>query len=111
MLASAATGGSRAMMFFSLAVVVVGFSFVTPSLNSLISRRSDPARQGAILGVSQGVSALARIAGPMAGATLYHIHLTWPFWLAAALVAIGLVLLRVAAQTGHDYVEGEGTVL
>jgi len=34
----------------SLAVSVFGFAFMTPSVQALISRRSDPARQGEVLG-------------------------------------------------------------
>ena len=32
-----------------------------PSLNAMLSRRSDPTRQGAIMGVGQSISSLARI--------------------------------------------------
>ena len=52
-------------------IEVSGFAFMTPSLQSLISRRSDPAKQGGILGVSQGVSALARIIGPLVAVPLF----------------------------------------
>jgi MFS family permease len=54
-----------------LAIAVCGFAFLTPSVQSLISRRSDPAKQGEILGVNQSASALARILGPLVGLTLF----------------------------------------
>src|SRR5690606_36706233 len=50
-----------------LPLVVTGFAFVTPAVQALISRRSDPARQGEILVLSQSASAMARILGPLAG--------------------------------------------
>ena len=56
----------------SLAVAVVGFAFLTPSAQALISRRTDPARQGEVLGVNQSASALARILGPVMGLGLYE---------------------------------------
>ena len=41
---------SPTWLMVGLTIVVAGFAFITPSLNSLISRRSDPHRQGGILG-------------------------------------------------------------
>ena len=52
---------SLSSLLVGLAVIVTGFAFVNPSLNSLLSRRSDPARQGGILGIGQSISSLARI--------------------------------------------------
>src|SRR5207248_1766428 len=60
-----------AMGVFTLAVT--GFAFLTPSVQALISRRSDPARQGEILGVNQSASALARILGPMVALPLFTV--------------------------------------
>jgi MFS family permease len=57
----------------SLTVAVMGFAFLTPSAQALISRRSDPARQGEILGVNQSAAAMARILGPIFGLTLYQL--------------------------------------
>ena len=62
-LAWATISHSWTLLFIATGVSVGGFAFTTPSLSALISRRSDPQRQGGIMGVSQGVSALARIAG------------------------------------------------
>ena len=77
-----------------------------PSLNSLISRRSDPAQQGGVLGVTQSVSSLARILGPMIGIPLHGRGIGLPYWLATGLMALGLVLVIVAARGGRDYRHG-----
>ena len=80
----------------SLAVAVFGFAFVTPSLQALISRRSDPARQGEVLGVNQSFSALARILGPLVGLTVFTVPGTrnvLPYALASALLLIVVGLL------------------
>src|SRR5206468_722843 len=88
-----------AMAVFTVAVI--GFAFLTPSVQALISRRSDTARQGEILGVNQSASALARILGPMVALPLFTVassHIL-PYVLGAALMAGAFVLsLRIV----HD---------
>ena len=54
-----------------MTLAVVGFAFMTPSVQSLISRHTDLTRQGEVLGVNQSASALARILGPFLGLTLF----------------------------------------
>src|SRR5262249_48250949 len=49
---------------FSLTLAVVGFALLTPSAQALVSRRSDPERQGEVLGVNQSAASMARILGP-----------------------------------------------
>jgi len=94
---------SLGLTLVALAVVVSGFAFMTPSINSLISRRSDPARQGGILGVSQSISSLARILAPIAGNALLPIDATYPLWMAAVLMAAGGGIVLLAARGGRDY--------
>ena len=81
--------------FISLAIGVVGFAFMTPSIQALISRRSDPNRQGEVLGVNQSFSALARILGPALGPVLFYAHFSHvlPYLSAAVLLALVLALL------------------
>jgi MFS transporter, DHA1 family, tetracycline resistance protein len=119
LLAQAATRTSLTMLLVGLAVVVSGFAFITPSLNSLLSRWSDPRKQGGILGVGQSISSLARIFGPMAGIPLFESRelaarlnvppAALPLGLAAVLMALGLILIVMAARTGRDYVVHEAT--
>jgi MFS transporter, DHA1 family, tetracycline resistance protein len=94
---------SLGLLLTVLAVIVSGFAFMTPSVNSLVSRRSDPARQGAILGVGQSVNALARIVGPAVGIPLFRLDMAYPTWMAMVLMAIGGVLVLSAARSGRDY--------
>jgi MFS transporter, DHA1 family, tetracycline resistance protein len=91
------------LLFTSLFFVVSGFSFITPALNSLISRRSDPAQQGRILGVSQSVNSLARILGPLVGNILLVRHLSAPYMVALALIVVGGGLVLVAGRQGKDF--------
>lgn len=114
LLAQAATMVSVTLLLVSLAVIVVGFAFITPSLNSLLSRWSDPNKQGGILGIGQSISALARIMGPMAGVPLFEnrklaesLGMTsaapLPLLMATALMAVGLVLVVIATRRGRDF--------
>jgi hypothetical protein len=80
-------------LYASMPVCVIGFSALTPSLQSLLSRRSDASEQGGILGVGQGVAALSRILGPVAGIMLFERSSTYPYLCGAALMAFGLFLI------------------
>lgn len=81
--------------FLALAFGVIGFAFLTPSAQALISKRSDPARQGEVLGVNQAFSALARILGPVTGTVLFFAldsHVL-PYLTSAVLLAGVMALL------------------
>jgi DHA1 family tetracycline resistance protein-like MFS transporter len=67
-------GALLTLTLISLAIAVVGFALLTPSAQALVSRRSDPAKQGEMLGVNQSASALARILGPAVGLPLYKLE-------------------------------------
>ena len=82
----------------ALSVAVIGFAFVTPSVQALVSRRSDPAKQGEILGVNQSANALSRILGPMAGVWLYYLsplHILPYAFALGLLTCVFLLTLRV----------------
>lgn len=92
------------LLLVATAVSVGGFAFTTPSLSALISRRSDPARQGGIMGVSQGVSALARIAGPLCAIPLFKsVSAVAPYQLALAFMVVALICLLLFARQGKDF--------
>jgi MFS family permease len=94
---------SIGLLLAALAVVVAGFGMLSPTLHSLISRRSDPLQQGGILGVGQSMSSLARILGSAVGIPMLKAHLLLPFFAAAALMAGGLVLIVWASRHGRDF--------
>jgi hypothetical protein len=86
----------------------MGFSFMQPNLNAMLSRRSDPERQGMILGVGQSVSSLARIFGAGLSIPMLRLQTTLPYWLAAGLMGVGLMLVVVASRSGRDHVSESG---
>jgi MFS transporter, DHA1 family, tetracycline resistance protein len=82
-------------LFIALTAAVVGFAFLTPSAQALVSRRTDSEHQGEILGVNQSASAMARILGPVFGITLYkatETHLL-PYIAGAVLLVLMLPML------------------
>jgi MFS family permease len=92
---SADWGTILSCMLVSMTLAVIGFAFLTPSAQALISRRGDPEKQGEILGVNQSAAALARILGPIFGVGLYFLtsnHLL-PYVFGAALLMLMLPLL------------------
>jgi MFS family permease len=87
-------GGLLPVFLAVMAVAVTGFAFLNPSVSALISRRSDPARQGEVLGVNQSANALARILGPTIGLTLFPLtsNHVLPYALASGLLLVVLLL-------------------
>ena len=86
---------STTMLYSVLPLAVIGFSAVTPSLQSLLSRHTAATQQGGILGLGQSVSALARILGPWLGLTLSGKNLEniiWPYWVGAAIMGFGIFM-------------------
>ncbi len=86
-------GALFALFFVVTALAVTGFSFVNPSVSALVSRRSDPARQGEVIGVNQSFASLGRILGPFLGLVMFEAD---PSRVAPYLAAVVLLLLVVA---------------
>ncbi|MHC4490841.1 MAG: MFS transporter [Planctomycetota bacterium] len=103
-LAGIAVGGSRlAWVLFVLAVSVLGFAMITPSLTSLLSLHTPDHMQGEVLGVGQSGLSLARIFGPFLGNVLFAVWWEAPYWLGAGLMVLafgGALLLRPAPDHG-----------
>ena len=97
--------GSVGWLFGSLAVIVAGYSCMQPSLYSLISRWSDPTKQGKALGVSQSVSALARIFGSALGIPMLKAFIFLPYIAASLFMLLVAGLIAVACRTGRDFGE------
>lgn len=96
---------SLTWLLLALFVSVSGFAFLNPSINGLISRRSDPTRQGEILGVNQSASALARILGPAVGNVLFQqtARHELPYTVAAAMLLLVLGLsMRSSLAAGNE---------
>jgi len=98
----AAKQTSLTLLYCVLPIGVVGFSAVTPSMQSLLSRCSADEEQGGILGLGQSMSALARILGPLAGMLLFGHNASYPYWSAASLMGLGLLLVASLRKPEPD---------
>lgn len=103
LLAYATRRGSFELLLVAMAVEVLGFAFVNPALQSLISRRSDPAQQGGILGLAQSATSLARILGPVFGLRLFKQSPELPYFGAAGLMVLALLLIILSVRSGRDF--------
>jgi DHA1 family tetracycline resistance protein-like MFS transporter len=92
----------RTVFYAASAVAVAGFAFVNPSVSALISKRSDPDRQGEVLGVNQSFASLGRILGPFLGSVLFSIRPagTLPFVAAVSILAVVAALLPRIGRRG-----------
>jgi MFS family permease len=96
--------GSLSLLFAGLTAAVMGFAFLTPSAQALISRRTPADRQGEILGVNQSAAAVARILGPALGIPLYQLtpsHLL-PYAFGAAVLFLMLPMLHWVQRGGES---------
>ena len=82
-----------------------GFAFMPPTLQSLISRRSDPRQQGEILGVGQSLNSLARILGHGISFPLFFVHPTVPFAAGGLMMVLALGLIATRVRGGRDFAE------
>jgi DHA1 family tetracycline resistance protein-like MFS transporter len=103
LLAGATLRGSFEFLLAAMALEVLGFAFVNPALQSLISRRSDPAQQGGILGLAQSATSLARILGPVFGLRLFKQSPELPYFGAAGLMVLALLLIILSVRSGRDF--------
>lgn len=88
---------AAAMAF--LGILAVGQGLVSPTLPTLLSRRTSGGLQGGMLGLGQSVASAARAVGPVLAGWLYDQGASWPFVLAGAAAmaaAIGIARLRSA---------------
>jgi hypothetical protein len=100
--------GKLSLLMVASAIEVTGFAFMTPSLQSLISRRSDPSKQGGILGVSQSTSSLARVVGPLIAIPLFTRSAALPYWTAILIMAVSTAIFILFARHGQDHTGGAG---
>lgn len=85
-------------LWYILPIVTIGFSAVTPSLQSLLSQSASDDEQGAVLGTGQSLSSLARILGPYIGIQLLDVSAATPYFVGAGLMVVGGLAISVIKQ-------------
>jgi DHA1 family tetracycline resistance protein-like MFS transporter len=88
--------------YCALAAAVFGFAFVNPSVTALVSKRSDPHRQGEVLGVNQSFAALGRILGPFIGLILFNLGFSHTLPYLAGVVTLIVVVTLLPRIRGED---------
>ena len=84
------------------AVQGVGAALVLPLAVSLLSAAVPPERRGRALGVFEGVTGLATIAGPLVGGSLAQtVGWEWIFWINVPLAALVIPLARRRIPESH----------
>jgi len=63
--------GSASAVLLAVLFIALGSGFLSPSMSSLISRRTPPEEQGEMLGAFQSMASLGRVAGPFWGENVY----------------------------------------
>lgn len=77
----------------------LGQSLAYPCIAALISRRADPERQGAFLGLNMAAGSAARIAGPaLAGVLFTTFGPDMPLWIGALLVVPAAIMALNAGK-------------
>lgn len=76
----------------AMATAAIGFSMLTPALNSLVSLQVSRSVQGGAMGVSRSATTLARVVGPICGGALFSY-----FGRSAPFFSGGLVMCVVVA--------------
>jgi MFS family permease len=79
-----------------------GQGLLSPSLTALLSKVAGAEDRGGVLGMGQGLAALARAVGPVVSGWLFDLNPASPYWLAAAFVLIALAnLARLPIPQPH----------
>ncbi|CAJ38166.1 MFS transporter [Methanocella arvoryzae] len=81
-------------------LIEVGFGLIFPSLNTLVSKRTDPDRQGEMLGVMGSFNSLGRVIGPPAGGLMFAVHIGLPYFVSGILgfIAAGVMAMLTRAE-------------
>jgi len=90
---------SNTLLFVFMPLAVMGFAALTPSLNAILSLKTNESDQGEILGFGQSASALARIFGPLLGTYLFDISPALPYLASGGLMAVGLICVWMIVRT------------
>jgi MFS family permease len=97
---------SLALLLLVVPLPVLGFAMLNPSVASLLSRRTNPSIQGSVMGLNQSTASLARIAGPLAGLSLFGVGLTsqigtaLPYLAGTVVMALAFLLASRIRDTG-----------
>jgi MFS transporter, DHA1 family, tetracycline resistance protein len=103
-----ATAPGLWMVAVALALLAFGQGVAVPSISSLISRHAPESEQGQMLGVSQSLSAMARVVGPLWGGVAFaRLGIGAPFLSGAAVAGMALIVLALGVGNVRRSRRGE----
>lgn len=100
---------SVTILIIAMGFAAVGFSTISPALNSLISLQTDADKQGSVMGATRSATTMARVTGPAwAGYLFTNLGMDWPYYagaivMAAVAIIAGKCLIR-QKPTLHDQI-------
>jgi MFS family permease len=74
--------------FVSAIPLAFGSSLINPTLAALVSKRASTDEQGAVIGLKEGLSSLARILGPFCGLLAFSLKPEAPFYIGSLVVLL-----------------------
>lgn len=94
---------SLPILLGAMVLLGIGFSIMTPSLNSLISLQAGEEEQGGVMGVTRSATTLARVLGPAwAGMLFSFLGKDWPYFGGALIMAVVVYLGVRSLKTTPD---------
>jgi DHA1 family tetracycline resistance protein-like MFS transporter len=81
-----------------MSIMSLGQSVAFPNTSALISRSTDPDRQGQMLGLNNAMGGMARLIGPQAALALFYWKPDAPFYVGAAVTAPAVLLALAAGR-------------
>lgn len=107
LIAGVAFAPSTTLLFFAVAVFVLGDGLFQPAASGIIANATPDDAHGRVQGANQAQQSIARFVGPICGATLYGLHPSGPYLAGAVAVGLALALLwavrspSMLAQASH----------
>jgi MFS transporter, DHA1 family, tetracycline resistance protein len=93
-----------------MAAMALGQSVAFPNSSALISRTTDPDRQGQMLGLNNAMGAAARVTGPLCALNLFALSANAPFFIGAAVTAPA-IFIALSAGRAADRQEAQARVI
>jgi predicted MFS family arabinose efflux permease len=98
----------RWALFVSGGVLAVGNGLTQPSVAAYVSKRADPAAQGATLGTNQAAASMGRVLGPAFGGFVYGAIGPRAPYVAAAVGMVVALLVTAGLREGEGEARGKG---
>lgn len=90
--------GNFGLIYMLLAIlpVPIGFGLISPSLNSLLTKRAEPTKIGEVLGVAAAFTALGSVVGPLVGGGIFdYLGPNWVYLVCGTAAYLLFALIRL----------------